>query len=69
MAESKPKRLYRSGKDKVIGGVLGGIGDYLDVDPVAVRAAFVIVAVLTGIMPMVLAYVLLMFIIPGKPKA
>lgn len=30
------KRLYRS-KSKVIGGVCGGVGNYLDIDPVVVR--------------------------------
>jgi phage shock protein C len=69
MADSKPKRLYRSDDNRTIGGVLGGIGEYLDVDPVAVRAAYVIVSVLTGVMPMVLAYIILMFIIPNRQSA
>ncbi len=30
------KRLYRS-KSKVIGGVCGGLAEYLDIDPVVVR--------------------------------
>ncbi|MFH0862345.1 MAG: PspC domain-containing protein [Candidatus Altiarchaeota archaeon] len=67
MADQAPRRLFRSGQNRMIGGVLGGIGEYLDVDPAAVRAAYVIVAVLTGIMPMILAYILLLFIIPKKP--
>jgi phage shock protein C len=31
------KRLYRSNKNKMIGGVCGGIADYVDVDPTIVR--------------------------------
>ena len=31
------KKLYRSGKDKILGGVCGGIGEYLDVDPTIIR--------------------------------
>lgn len=28
------RRLYRSGKNKVVAGIIGGIGEYFDVDPV-----------------------------------
>ena len=30
-------RLYRSGKDRILGGVCGGIAEYLGVDPVIIR--------------------------------
>ncbi|MDP3147502.1 MAG: PspC domain-containing protein [Ignavibacteria bacterium] len=35
------KRLYRSRKEKMIAGVAGGIAQYLEIDPVFVRIAFV----------------------------
>jgi phage shock protein PspC (stress-responsive transcriptional regulator) len=31
------KRLFRSRENKIIGGVCGGLGEYLDVDPVLIR--------------------------------
>ena len=34
------RRLRRRTTDRVIGGVAGGLGDYLNVDPVLIRAAF-----------------------------
>jgi phage shock protein PspC (stress-responsive transcriptional regulator) len=34
------RRLRRRTSDRVIGGVAGGLGDYLNVDPVLLRAAF-----------------------------
>ena len=34
------RRLRRRTSDRVIGGVAGGIGEYLNVDPVLIRAAF-----------------------------
>src|SRR3954466_180001 len=34
---SQPRKLRRSRDDRVIVGVCGGIGRYLDVDPVVVR--------------------------------
>ncbi len=35
------KRLYRSRKEKIIAGVAGGIAQYLEIDPVFLRIAFV----------------------------
>lgn len=36
------KRLYRSTKDKIIGGLCGGIAEYFNIDPVLVRLIFII---------------------------
>ena len=43
------KRLYRSNTHKVIGGVAGGLGDYLDIDPVLIRIAFVVALMFGGV--------------------
>lgn len=40
--------LRRSRDDRVIGGVCGGLGRYLGVDPVLLRIAFVILAIAGG---------------------
>ena len=65
MAE-KMKRLYRSGKEKIIGGVCGGLGDYFAVDPTLIRLLWVIfiLAFGTGL----LAYLIAWIIIPKNPK-
>jgi phage shock protein C len=57
------KRLYRSTKNKMLGGVCGGIGEYLDVDPTIIRLLWIIFG-LTGIG--VLAYVLAWIVMPKK---
>lgn len=44
----KNKRLYRSAKSKVFGGVAGGIAEYFDIDPIIVRLLFVIIAFAGG---------------------
>ena len=36
------KRLYRSRKSKKLGGVCGGIADYLNVDPVLIRLIWIL---------------------------
>jgi phage shock protein C len=55
------QRLMRSRTDKVIAGVAGGIGQYLAVDPVIVRLAFVALC-FTGVG--VLLYPVLWLIMP-----
>jgi phage shock protein PspC (stress-responsive transcriptional regulator) len=36
------KRLYRSGKNKYLGGVCGGVAEYLNIDPTLIRIFWVI---------------------------
>ncbi len=43
-----PRRLTRSSRDRIIGGVAGGIGRYFGVDPTLVRIGFVALALLGG---------------------
>lgn len=58
------KRLYRSEKDKMLGGVCAGIADYLNIDPVIVRVIFVLIFLAEGIGLMI--YVLLWIIVPEE---
>lgn len=61
------KKLVRS-KNKVMSGVLGGIADYLDLDPTVVRVVY---AVLTFFMAFsgVLLYPLLWLVIPEDQQS
>ncbi len=61
-----PRRLYRSGRDKLLGGVCGGIGEYLDVDPVLIRLLWVIGTLAWG--AGILAYIIAWIIIPRNPR-
>lgn len=60
------KRLYRSRKDRMLGGVCGGIAEYFGVDPALVRIIAVLLIVAGG--GAILAYVLAWFLIPEEPK-
>jgi len=59
------KKLYRSKKNRVIVGVCGGLGEYLNVDPTVVRLIWIILTLFSlgfGI----LAYILAWIIMPEK---
>ena len=58
------KKLYRSSENRVFAGVCGGIGEYVDVDPVILRVLWVVVTIFTGIMPGFVTYILTIIIIP-----
>ncbi|HEY6952478.1 MAG TPA: PspC domain-containing protein [Bacteroidota bacterium] len=59
------KRLYRSIKEKMIGGVCGGIAEYFDIDPVLIRILFVVAVFAGG--SGILAYIICWIIIPEQP--
>lgn len=62
------KKLYRSSENKTYKGVLGGIGEYFEIDPTLVRVLYIFFTITSGIIPGVLAYFLSLLIIPKKPK-
>lgn len=58
------KRLYRSNTSKVIGGVCGGLADYLNIDVALIRVAFVLLVLFGG--SGVLVYLIMWIAIPAK---
>jgi len=63
------KRLYLAETDRKLGGVCGGIAEYLEVDPTVVRLLAVVVDLLTGVIPGLVGYFIAWMIIPRKPAA
>lgn len=61
----EPRKLYRSIKNKMIGGVAGGLGEYLNIDPTLVRLGFIVLALMGG--PGLVAYIIMWFIVPQEP--
>lgn len=59
-----PKQLYRTPDNKVIAGVCGGLGEYLNIDPTLVRIGFVLFA-LFG--PGLVVYLILALVVQEKP--
>lgn len=60
------KKLYRSMNNRAILGICGGLGEYLDIDPILVRLLTVIFTLLGG--SGILFYIIAIFIIPENPK-
>lgn len=58
------KRLYRSTTDQKIGGVIGGLGEYLNVDANALRLVTILVGFFTGIFPVLITYFIAWMILP-----
>lgn len=56
------KRLYRSSLDKQLGGVCGGVADYLDIDPSLVRIGAILLLFVGG--TGFLAYLVAWLVIP-----
>jgi phage shock protein C len=60
------KRLYRSMKNKILGGVCGGIAEYYNMDPTIIRLLWVFFSLMFGIG--ILAYLIAWIIVPRAPK-
>lgn len=59
------KKLYRSRRDRVAGGVAAGLGEYLGLDPIIIRIIFIILTITHGMG--VLLYIILWIVIPEAP--
>jgi phage shock protein PspC (stress-responsive transcriptional regulator) len=60
--------LIRSRTNKVLGGVCGGIAEWLGWDPTVVRVLYVVVSILSAAFPGALVYVLLWALMPTAPS-
>lgn len=60
------KRIYRSGKERILGGVCGGIAEYLGADPVIIRLLWAAACLLWG--AGILLYLIAWIIIPKNPR-
>ena len=60
------KKLHRSQSDKVIAGVLGGLAETYEIDPMLVRLVTLLLCLLTAIMPFVIVYIIAWIIVPKE---
>lgn len=60
-----PKRLYRSKTERMVGGVCGGLAQYLNLDPTLVRLFFLLLLLIPG--PGLIIYLIMWVITPLEP--
>ncbi len=63
-SQNYSRRLFRSEDNKVIGGVCGGLGEYIGIDPVVVRLIFVLLLIFGG--SGLLLYIVFWLVIPSE---
>ena len=61
------ERLYRSREHVIVAGVLGGIAEHLEVDPILVRLIFLLATFVTGLGPGIVIYIIAALVIPQRP--
>ncbi len=52
----------------MIAGICGGLGEMFEIDPTLIRLGLVFIGLVTGIVPLVIAYILGWIIIPENPE-
>ena len=60
-------RLYRSNTDRVFAGLCGGLADHFDLEPGLVRLGWVVLDVFSGIVPLLLVYIVMAIVVPEEP--
>ncbi|MEM2077739.1 MAG: PspC domain-containing protein [Thermosphaera sp.] len=63
---SEIKKLYKSRSNRVLCGVCGGIGHYVNIDPTIVRLLWVLITILSPPAGLIL-YVVACIIVPDEP--
>jgi phage shock protein C len=61
------RRLYRSREDRMLAGICGGMGEVYNIDPTLIRLGLVFLGLATAIVPLLVAYVFGVIIIPQGP--
>ena len=59
-----PRPLHRSRRHRLLGGVCGGIADWLGWDPTLVRVLFVVISIASAGFPGTIVYLILWLVMP-----
>ncbi len=60
------KPLRRSRTNRMIGGVVGGLAEYIGMDPVLARVLYVLISVFSAAFPGILVYIILWVVMPEE---
>ena len=58
------KKLMRSATKKVLGGVLGGIDEYFEMDATLIRICYVALTIFSAGFPGLLLYIIMLLLMP-----
>jgi len=61
------KRLYRSYKHKAFAGICAGLSEYFSIDANIIRVIFIISCFITACFPLILTYIVGIWMIPLSP--
>lgn len=61
------KKFHRSSRDRRIAGLFGGLGEAFGVDPAYLRLAFIVFALITGVVPALIGYAIGWLITQEEP--
>jgi phage shock protein C len=61
------RRLYRSREDRMLAGICGGTGEVYNIDPTLIRLGLVFLGLATAVVPLLVAYIVGVIIIPQGP--
>ena len=64
-----PRPLRRSRSNRVIAGVCAGLAYHFGIDVNLMRVLYVLVSILSVAFPGILAYIILMFVMPAPDSA
>ncbi len=59
-------KLYRSEKDRMLGGVCGGLGEYFSIDSTIVRLIFALIVIYGG--SGLILYIILWIVVPSESQ-
>jgi len=63
------RRLVRSTTDRMVGGICGGLGQYIGIDPTIIRVLVATTTFFTAVIPGIILYCLLAIVIPNDDSA
>lgn len=56
--------FHLSNRSRILGGVCGGLAEWLGWSPTVVRALYVVISILSAAFPGILVYVILWLVVP-----
>lgn len=60
------KKLHKSDDSKVASGIFGGVGEWMEVSPGILRLGYIVIGILTGVLPAIMLYLIAHFLVPKK---